>query len=115
MPGSAWTSWACPLTRTRIVLSIIVPPRKTTRPGSRDAAQILPERVRVPARRNRRSMARIPAIDLEALNAADRKIYDAIAGPRGGMGGPFAAWFVVPEIAGHVNALVDRLRYASKL
>lgn len=69
----------------------------------------------MPARRNRRSMARIPAIDLEALNAADRKIYDAIAGPRGGMGGPFAAWFVVPEIAGHVNALVDRLRYASKL
>ena len=60
-------------------------------------------------------MARTPAIDAETLNAADRKIYDAIAGPRGGMGGPFAAWFVVPDIAGHVNALVDRLRYDSKL
>jgi 4-carboxymuconolactone decarboxylase len=60
-------------------------------------------------------MARTPEIDAGALNAADRKIYDAIAGPRGGMGGPFAAWFVVPEIAGHVNALVDRLRYGSKL
>ena len=60
-------------------------------------------------------MTRTPAIDAGALNAADRKIYDAIAGPRGGMGGPFAAWFVVPEIAGHVNTLVNRLRYESKL
>jgi len=31
------------------------------------------------------------------------------------MGGPFAAWFAVPDIAGHVNTLVDRLRYGSKL
>jgi 4-carboxymuconolactone decarboxylase len=60
-------------------------------------------------------MTRTPAIDATALSADDRKIYDAIAGPRGGMGGPFAAWFAVPDIAGHVNALVDRLRYGSKL
>ena len=60
-------------------------------------------------------MARTPAIDAEALSPADRAIYDAIAGPRGGMGGPFAAWFAVPDIAGHVNMLVDRLRYGSKL
>ena len=60
-------------------------------------------------------MSRTPAIDAATLNADDRKIYDAIAGPRGGMGGPFAVWFAVPDIAGHVNALVDRLRYGSKL
>jgi 4-carboxymuconolactone decarboxylase len=60
-------------------------------------------------------MARTPEVDVATLNAADRKLYDAIAGPRGGMGGSFSALFVVPEIAGHVNALIDRLRYHSKL
>ena len=60
-------------------------------------------------------MARTPAVDPAALDAADRKLYDAIAGPRGGMGGSFSAWFAVPEIAALVNALVDRLRFASKL
>lgn len=60
-------------------------------------------------------MARVPVIDAATLPPDKRKIYDAIAGPRGGMGGPFAAWFIVPDIAGLVNGLVDRLRYGSKL
>lgn len=60
-------------------------------------------------------MTRVPSIDPSSLNADERSIYDAIAGPRGGVGGPFAAWFAVPQIAGRVNALVDRLRFASAL
>jgi 4-carboxymuconolactone decarboxylase len=60
-------------------------------------------------------VTRTPTIDAANLDAHDRAVYDAIAGPRGGLGGPFAAWFVVPDIAERVNALVDRLRFASKL
>jgi len=60
-------------------------------------------------------MARTPVIDVDALEPEDRAIYDAIAGPRGGMGGPFQAWFLEPDIAGLVNSLVNRLRWSSKL
>jgi 4-carboxymuconolactone decarboxylase len=58
---------------------------------------------------------RIPEIVVEQLSPRDRSIYDSIAGPRGRMGGAFAAWLQVPDIAERVNDLINRLRYASRL
>jgi 4-carboxymuconolactone decarboxylase len=60
-------------------------------------------------------MSRVPPIDSAALSPEDRRIFDAIRGRRNGVGGPFAAWFVIPEIADCVNQLVERLRFDSEL
>jgi 4-carboxymuconolactone decarboxylase len=61
-------------------------------------------------------MTRIPAREREQLTADERALFDAIAGPRGGVvRGPFAIWMHTPSIAGMANDLGNELRVRGTL
>jgi len=56
-------------------------------------------------------MSRLPPIDPSDMTALQKKLYDEIAGPRGGaVGGPFAVWMRRPEIAARANEFGNALR-----
>ncbi len=51
-------------------------------------------------------MPRVPDLDLDALDAEQRRVHDAIvAGPRGGVHGPLRVWLHSPGLAD--RALVE--------
>lgn len=61
-------------------------------------------------------MARLPEIPVAQLSAAQRLIYDQIAGARGGaVAGPFAIWLRVPQIADRANQLGNAIRLQGTL
>jgi len=61
-------------------------------------------------------MSRVPDLDPAALSEEQRRIHDAIAGPRGGVvRGPFAIWLRNPGIADAANRFGNELRLAGKL
>jgi 4-carboxymuconolactone decarboxylase len=60
--------------------------------------------------------ARVPPIPAADLTPDQQRIHDAIAGARGGsVGGPFAIWLRIPEIAERANHFSDRIRSKSKV
>ena len=59
-------------------------------------------------------MSRVAPLAESAMDDEQKTVAGAIAGARGGvLGGPFAVWIRVPEIAKRVNHLSDRLRKQS--
>ena len=57
-------------------------------------------------------MSRLPAVDPQKLDPAQRKVYDSIAsGPRGGVRGPFLALIHVPELTNRIQHLGEYLRF----
>ena len=61
-------------------------------------------------------MARLPALDIDNLSAAQARVYDAIAaGPRGEVRGPLAVWVNRPELADKAQQLGQYCRYDSSL
>ena len=59
---------------------------------------------------------RLPAIPPEAMTPAQRSVYDAtVAGPRGRMVPPVAAWLHSPGVAGPAQQLGQHIRYESSL
>src|SRR5579871_1901093 len=62
------------------------------------------------------SMSRLPALTPDQLSLEQKRLHDAIAGPRGGsVGGPFAVWLRVPRIAEAANRMGNSLRLEGKL
>ena len=60
--------------------------------------------------------ARLPAIPLEAMTPAQKAVADAImAGPRGGLRGPFNAWLHSPEFADRMQKVGEYIRFRSSL
>ena len=61
-------------------------------------------------------MSRLPALTPDQLTPEQKRLHDAIAGPRGGsVGGPFAVWLRVPRIAEAANRMGNSLRLEGKL
>ena len=61
-------------------------------------------------------MSRLPALTPDQLSSEQKRLHDAIAGPRGGsVGGPFAVWLRVPRIAEAANRMGNSLRLEGKL
>ncbi|MEA2622773.1 MAG: 4-carboxymuconolactone decarboxylase [Chloroflexota bacterium] len=58
---------------------------------------------------------RIPPIDPEHLDEAQQRVYDAIAGTRGKVAGPFATLLHSPELADRVQELGAFVRYGTAL
>ncbi len=59
-------------------------------------------------------MSRVVPLSQSDMDDEQKAVAGAIAGARGGvLGGPFAVWIRVPEIAKRVNHLSDRLRKKS--
>lgn len=62
------------------------------------------------------SMSRVPDVPPETFTADQKRIFDAIAGPRQGVvRGPFAIWMRLPEIAENANHFGNALRLNGKL
>jgi len=60
--------------------------------------------------------ARIPLLDVEDMNAEQRRLHDAVvSGPRGQMIGPLRAAIHSPELASAWSALGEFLRYRTCL
>ena len=63
-------------------------------------------------------MSRLTALDLNALNDAQREVYEAIAsGPRGNMGlaGPFGVYVRAPSVGNAAQNLGAAVRYGTEL
>jgi 4-carboxymuconolactone decarboxylase len=61
-------------------------------------------------------MSRFDILEREQMTARQREVADAIAsGPRGGLKGPFLALIHNPELANHVQALGEHLRFGTGL
>jgi 4-carboxymuconolactone decarboxylase len=60
--------------------------------------------------------ARFPPLAPEAMTPAQRKAAeDIVAGPRGGLRGPFQAWLRSPELAGRLQRVGEYLRFSSSV
>ena len=61
-------------------------------------------------------MSRVPVLQVEELTPEQKRIYDEIAGPRGGVvRGPFPIWLRNPDLADRANQLGNTLRLHAKL
>lgn len=61
-------------------------------------------------------MSRFPVLYPEQMTPAQRAVHDQIAaGPRGGVRGPFLALLHNPELALHVQALGEYLRFKTRI
>ncbi len=61
-------------------------------------------------------MARVPDVPAEEMSPLQKRIFEEIAGPRGGtVRGPFAIWMRQPELADHANQFGNALRLSGKL
>jgi len=59
---------------------------------------------------------RFPALELDRMNPAQRKIADAIlAGPRGSLRGPFNTWLRSPDLADRLQKVGEYIRFNSSL
>jgi len=59
--------------------------------------------------------SRLPPIDPDALDPEQRRVYEAIAGSRGRVAGPFAVLLHSPQLADRVQQLGAHLRYDGAL
>jgi 4-carboxymuconolactone decarboxylase len=55
-------------------------------------------------------MSRVPPLDVEALSADQKRVYDQIAGNRKTVRGPFPIWLRNPKLAEHANQFGIALR-----
>ena len=55
-------------------------------------------------------MSRAPSLDVEALSAEQKRVYDQIAGGRKTVRGPFPMWLRNPKLAEHANQFGIALR-----
>jgi 4-carboxymuconolactone decarboxylase len=55
-------------------------------------------------------MSRAPSLDVEALSAEQKRVYDQIAGKRQTVRGPFPMWLRNPKLAEHANNFGVALR-----
>jgi 4-carboxymuconolactone decarboxylase len=55
-------------------------------------------------------MSRVPPLDVEALSAEQKRVYDQIAGKRQTVRGPFPIWLRNPKLAEHANQFGIALR-----
>ena len=61
-------------------------------------------------------MGRVPDLQPGEMNDYQKRVFDEIAGPRGGtVRGPFAIWLRLPEVADKANQLGNQLRSKSNL
>ena len=61
-------------------------------------------------------MSRLPELDIDEMDPAQRRVHDEIvAGPRGGVAGPLAAWLHSPELADRAQRLGEFARFNSSL
>jgi 4-carboxymuconolactone decarboxylase len=61
-------------------------------------------------------MSRLAPLAPEKLSPEQKKVYDDIlAGPRGGIGGPFAAWLRSPQLADRAQKLGEFCRFNTSL
>jgi len=61
-------------------------------------------------------MSRLEQLAPEKLSPEQKKIYDDIvSGPRGGIGGPFAAWLRSPQLADRAQKLGEFCRFNTSL
>ena len=61
-------------------------------------------------------MSRVPDLQLPELTPEQKRIYDEIAGPRGGVvGGPFPIWLRTPVLADLANRFGNAVRLNGKL
>jgi 4-carboxymuconolactone decarboxylase len=60
-------------------------------------------------------MGRVPDLPADEMSAEQLRLYEEIKGPRGNVGGPFALWIRVPQIAAVANAFGNALRLDGKL
>jgi 4-carboxymuconolactone decarboxylase len=61
-------------------------------------------------------MPRLSPLDLDALDAEQREVADAIvAGPRGGLRGPFEVWLRSPQLCDRAQKLGEFCRFGSAL
>ena len=61
-------------------------------------------------------MTRFEAIQRDQMSARQREVADAIAsGPRGALKGPFLVLIHNPELASHLQALGEHLRFGTGL
>jgi 4-carboxymuconolactone decarboxylase len=60
--------------------------------------------------------ARFPPLEPEEMTPAQREVAEAImAGPRGGLRGPFQAWLRSPEVANRLQRVGEYLRFSSSV
>lgn len=61
-------------------------------------------------------MTRVPELEISSLSPEQKRVRDAIAGPRGGQAsGPFGVWLRVPELADAANRLGNALRLNGRI
>ncbi len=60
-------------------------------------------------------MSRVPDLDPQAMSAEQQRLYAEIKGPRGNVGGPFALWIRLPQVADAANRFGNALRLDGKL
>lgn len=61
-------------------------------------------------------MARVPEIDPDTLDPAQKEVYERIAtGPRGRVRGPYHAWLLNPGYCAHIEAMGRWLRFEATL
>ncbi len=60
-------------------------------------------------------MSRVPDLDPQAMSVDQQRLYEEIKGPRGNVGGPFALWIRLPQIADVANRFGNALRLDGKL
>ncbi len=60
-------------------------------------------------------MSRVPELERDQLNEAQKRIYDTILASRGNIGGPFRVWLHSPELADRAQSLGEYVRLKSVL
>ncbi|MBV9119692.1 MAG: carboxymuconolactone decarboxylase family protein [Chloroflexi bacterium] len=60
-------------------------------------------------------MPRVPALEYSSLSSEQQRIYNDIAGSRNTVGGPFAIWLRMPELAAAATQLGNTIRLNNKL
>lgn len=58
---------------------------------------------------------RVADLTAEEMSPEQQRLYQAISGPRGNVGGPFALWLRLPAVADAANAFGNALRLDGKL
>lgn len=60
-------------------------------------------------------MSRVPDLPVDEMSTEQQRLYEEIKGPRGNVGGPFALWIRLPQIADVANQFGNALRLNGKL
>jgi len=60
-------------------------------------------------------MSRVPDLPAGEMSSEQQRLYQEISGPRGNVGGPFALWIRLPQIADVANRFGNALRLEGKL